>query len=201
MRNSMMSTEGNGAAASGTHELAAKTSEWWWFLLLGIALILLGAAAISVPILVSVVAVKFFGILLLVGGVAQIIGSFWEGEWSGLMLHLLMGILYAVVGGLLTGNPLEGLAVLTLMLAALLIVGGLFRVIVAMKMQFHVWGWVLLSGIISILLGVLIWADWPAISLVVIGLFLGIEMIFNGWSWIMLGLDIRRFGKQQAEAV
>jgi uncharacterized membrane protein HdeD (DUF308 family) len=197
----MMSTEGNGAAASGTHELAAKTSEWWWFLLLGIALILLGAAAISVPILVSVVAVKFFGILLLVGGVAQIIGSFWEGEWSGLMLHLLMGILYAVVGGLLTGNPLEGLAVLTLMLAALLIVGGLFRVIVAMKMQFHVWGWVLLSGIISIFLGVLIWADWPAISLVVIGLFLGIEMIFNGWSWIMLGLDIRRFGKQQAEAV
>jgi uncharacterized membrane protein HdeD (DUF308 family) len=197
----MMSTEGNGAAASGTHELAAKTSEWWWFLLLGIALILLGAAAISVPILVSVVAVKFFGILLLVGGVAQIIGSFWEGEWSGLMLHLLMGILYAVVGGLLTGNPLEGLAVLTLMLAALLIVGGLFRVIVAMKMQFHVWGWVLLSGIISILLGVLIWADWPAISLVVIGLFLGIEMIFNGWSWTMLGLDIRRFGKQQAEAV
>ena len=197
----MMSTEGNGAAASGTHELAAKTSEWWWFLLLGIALILLGTAAISVPILVSVVAVKFFGILLLVGGVAQIIGSFWEGEWSGLMLHLLMGILYAVVGGMLIGNPLEGLAVLTLMLAALLIVGGLFRVIVAMKMQFHVWGWVLLSGIISILLGVLIWADWPAISLVVIGLFLGIEMIFNGWSWIMLGLDIRRFGKQQAEAL
>jgi uncharacterized membrane protein HdeD (DUF308 family) len=198
----MMSAEGNDAAAgaSGTHELAAKTSEWWWFLLLGVALILLGTAAISVPVMVSVVAVKFFGILLLVGGVAQIIGSFWEGEWSGLMLHLLMGILYAVVGGLLMGNPLEGLAVLTLMLAALLIVGGLFRVIVAMKMQFHVWGWVLLSGIISIFLGVLIWAQWPAISLVVIGLFLGIEMIFNGWAWIMLGLDIRRFGKQQAEA-
>ena len=197
----MMSTEGNGAAgASGAHELAAKKSEWWWFLLLGIALILLGTAAISVPVMVSVVAVKFFGILLLVGGIAQIVSAFWEGEWSGLLLHLLMGILYAVVGGMLIGNTLEGLAVLTLMLAALLIVGGLFRVIVAMKMQFHVWGWVLLSGIISILLGVLIWAQWPAISLVVIGLFLGIEMIFNGWSWIMLGLDIRRFAKQELEA-
>jgi uncharacterized membrane protein HdeD (DUF308 family) len=197
----MMSAEGNDAAAGAccTHELAAKKSEWWWFLLLGIVLILLGTAAISVPVMVSVVAVKFFGILLLVGGVAQIIGSFWEGEWSGLMLHLLMGILYAVVGGLIMGNPLEGLAVLTLMLAALLIVGGLFRVIVAMKMQFHVWGWVLLSGIISIFLGILIWAQWPAISLVVIGLFLGIEMIFNGWSWIMLGLDLRRFAQQQAE--
>ena len=199
----MMSTEGNDAAAGAccTHELAAKTSEWWWFLLLGIVLIILGALAIGVPVMVSVVAVTLFGILLLVGGVAQIIGSFWEGEWRGLMLHLLMGILYAVVGGLLIGNPLEGLAVLTLMLAALLIVGCLFRVIVAMKMQFHVWGWVLLSGIISIFLGVLIWADWPVISLKVIGLFLGIEMIFNGWSWTMLGLDIRRFGKQQAEAV
>ena len=85
------------------------------------------------------------------------------------------------------------------MLAALLIVGGLFRVIVAMKMQFHVWGWVLLSGIISIFLGILIWGRWPEISLLVIGLFLGIEMIFNGWSWVMLGLDLRRFAKQQAE--
>jgi uncharacterized membrane protein HdeD (DUF308 family) len=197
----MMSTEGNGGAAGAiySHELAARQSDWWWFLLLGIALIVLGVLAIGVPVMVSVIAVKFFGILLLVGGIAQIVGAFWEGEWSGLMLHLLMGILYAVVGGLLIGNPLEGLAVLTLMLAALLIVGGLFRVIVAMKMQFHVWGWVLLSGIISIFLGVLIWAQWPEISLVVIGLFLGIEMIFNGWSWVMLGLDLRRFSKLQAE--
>ncbi|OHB80343.1 MAG: hypothetical protein A2W31_15315 [Planctomycetes bacterium RBG_16_64_10] len=172
--------------------MAARQSEWWWFLLLGIALIVLGTAGIAVPFVVSLVAVKFFGVLLLVAGVAQVVSAFWEGQWSGLFIHLLMGILYTVVGGLIVGNPLEGMAVLTLMLATLLIVGGLFRVIIAMMLQFHMWGWVLLGGLVSLFLGILIWAQWPATSLVVIGLFLGIEMIFNGWSWVMLGLDLRR---------
>jgi len=144
-----MNTESTSAAADRCpHELASKRSEWWWFVLMGVALIVLGTTAISVPIFVSEVAVKFFGIVLLIGGVAQIISAFWEGEWSGFFIHLLMGILYAVVGGLIVGNPGEALALLTLMLAALLIVGGLFRVILAMKLQFPMWGWVVLGGLV-----------------------------------------------------
>ena len=105
-----MSTEGENTAAGAvrTHELAHKQSEWWWFLLLGIALIILGRwRSVCRSCL---------------GRLSSYSGSycwwrycpdrqrFWEGEWSGLLLHLLMGILYAVVGGLIIGNPLEGMA-------------------------------------------------------------------------------------------
>lgn len=173
------------------HELAEMKRDWWWFLLLGILLIVLGVIALSCPIAFSVVAVEIFGILLVIGGVAQIITTFWEAKWRGFFLHLLSGILYVVVGGLILRQPVKGLEVLTLLLVAFFIVQGLFRIILAMQLKFHQWGWCLLSGLVSLFLGIFIWCEWPAISILVIAIFLGIEMIFNGVTWVMLSTDIR----------
>ena len=182
------------------HELAALRNDWWWLLVLGIGLIVLGTVAISATPFVTVVTVVFFGVLLLIGGVAQIVAAFWEGKWSGLLLHLLVGILYVVIGFLITESPVESAAGLTLVIAAFLMVGGIFRIVAALALRFHNWGWTLLSGFISLMLGVLIFKQWPASGLVVIGLFIGIEMLFNGWTWVMLSLDIRRLPVEEESA-
>src|SRR5204862_359192 len=87
--------------------------------------------------------------------------------------------------------PVGAMLALTLLLACLLLVGGLFRVVAALTYRFSSWGWPLLSGIIDVILGVMIWMQWPASALWVMGLFLGISLVFRGADWIGVGLAVR----------
>src|SRR4029077_20317291 len=100
-------------------------------------------------------------------------------------------VLSIVVGVLFLRAPGGALAALTLLVACFLMVGGLFKIIAAVSYRFAAWGWSLASGIIDLFLGVLIWQEWPASALWVIGLFVGINMIFRGFTWIALGLALR----------
>lgn len=172
------------------HELHELRKEWWWFLLLGIALIVLGLIALGSAFVTSLAVIVFFGLLLVVGGAAQVASAFWAGKWSGMILQLLMGIFYIVVGVLMIDAPIEALQAVTLLIAALLIVGGLFRLVAALTIRFPAWGWQLLSGAISVLLGLMINKGWPDNSVFIIGLFLGIELVFAGWYWVMLSIGI-----------
>jgi uncharacterized membrane protein HdeD (DUF308 family) len=178
-------------AAVLRHELHAMRKDWWWFLLLGLALVVLGTAALGSAVFVSEVAVVFFGLLLLVGGIAQVVSSFWTGHWSGFLVNLLVGLLYIVTGFFIIDAPLEGAVALTLLLAMMFFVSGLFRIVAALTLRFPMWGWSLANGIISVLLGVMIYRQWPASGLWVIGMFVGIELLFAGWTWIMLSLGLR----------
>jgi uncharacterized membrane protein HdeD (DUF308 family) len=108
-----------------------------------------------------------------------------------MLLHLLIGILYTVVGFMISDEPVENAILLTKMIAIFLIVAGLFNIVAALLHRFHRWGWVLLNGCVTLLMGVLINRQWPGSALWVIGLFVGIEMIFNGWAWIMLAIGLR----------
>lgn len=173
------------------HELLAIRDHWWWFLLLGIALVVLGTIALGSPLIVSTLTVTLFGFLLLGGGVMQIIGSIWAGRWQGFLLHLMVGVLYAISGYVIVEAPLESTVELTLVVALFLLMSGVFRIVAALTIRFHDWGWVLLNGVITLLLGLMILKHWPASGLWVIGVFVGIDMIFNGWSWIMLSLGLR----------
>ncbi len=107
------------------------------------------------------------------------------------MLSLLAGILYVVVGGMMVARPFVGAEALTLLVGSFFLVGGIFRVVAAMTLRLHHWGWILLNGVITALLGLLVLAEWPGSGLFVIGLFLGIDMLFNGWTWVMLSLGLR----------
>ena len=95
-------------AQAARHELAELQQHWWAFLILGIGLVLLGTIALSCTPFVSVVTVALFGIIMLVGGIAQVVSAFWAGKWSGFMLQILLGILYVIVGYILMDKPLEG---------------------------------------------------------------------------------------------
>lgn len=163
-----------------------------WYLFLGLLLIVLGTIAIFRTFFFTVVSVIFFGWLLLIGGVIEIIHAFWKHRgWSGFFLELLAGILYTVVGFMIVANPGASAVALTLLIAMFLIFGGLFRIIASIAVRPPHWGWVTLHGVISLLLGVLIWQEWPLSGIWVIGLFVGIEMLFNGWALVMLSAAVK----------
>jgi uncharacterized membrane protein HdeD (DUF308 family) len=178
-------------AAVLRHELDALRGNWFWFVLLGVALVILGTVALGSVVFTSLAAVVALGALLLFGGVAECVGSFWSRGWSGFFLHLLSGVLSIVVGLMFLRAPLGALASLTLLMACFLMVGGLFKVVAALSQRFAAWGWTLASGVIDVVLGVMIWQGWPASALWVIGLFLGINLIFRGFNWVALGVALR----------
>ena len=143
----------------------------------------------------SIASVIFLGFLLLAGGITLFVSSFWAGKWSGMLFHMLIGILYGVVGYMIIDAPGVSLVVLTKFIAIFLIVAGAFRIVTVVRVRFHDWGWVLLNGVITLFLGLIINRQLPGAALWVIGLFIGIEMIFNGWAWIMLSIGLKRFAK------
>jgi len=184
-----------GAQPTGVEALRAELGHlalhWWWFLALGAAMVILGIVAISSALIATIAAVTVFGILLLVAGVGQLVMAFWAGRHSGAVMDVLVGVLYVVVGFLITKAPVENAIVLTFLLATFFFVGGIVRVVAALMHRYPNWGWNLLSGAAAIILGLFIIEDWPVTGLYVIGLFLGIELLFNGWAWIMLALGLR----------
>jgi len=183
------------------HELEHVGSHWLWFLLLGVLLVVAGTAAIVVPaatIGTTFVVTVFFGVLLMISGVATIVSSFWIGRWSGFLLQLLVGILYVACGFIMTENPVLSALAMTVFIAASFIVMGIFRVVAALALRFPQWGWALLNGAITMLAGIIIYRRLPETAFWLIGLLVGLEMLFNGWTWIMLALALRRLSREPA---
>lgn len=184
-------------APTASNEMPGMKSlkaNWGWFLAIGIILVVLGAVVIGTPtatVITTVVVVRVIGALLLLGGALQTVHAFLARRWGGFLVHLVSGLLYIVFGWLLLTRPDVSAEFLTILIAAFLLTGGLFRIVIAVQTRGENWFWLVLSGIINILLGLLIWEGWPEISAIVIGLFVGIEMIVNGASWIMVAIGIR----------
>jgi uncharacterized membrane protein HdeD (DUF308 family) len=128
--------------------------------------------------------------MMLIAGVAEVIGAFQVKTWGKFLLWIVLGVLYIIAGFITFENPLLAAAVLTLALGVTLVVSGIMRIILAFSMTAR--AWVILSGIITMLLGLIILAHWPVSSLYVLGLFLGIDLVFAGTGWIALGLGLRR---------
>ena len=174
-----------------SHELHSLRSQWWCFLLLGLALFVVGSLCIIDPLIASLASVSALGFLLIAAGIIQVVSSFWAGKWSGMLLHMLIGVLYGVVGYMIVDEPGLSTLLVTKFIAIFLIISGIFRIVSAMIVRFQDWGWVLLNGGVSLLLGIIINRQLPEAALWVIGLFIGIEMIFNGWAWLMLACGLR----------
>jgi uncharacterized membrane protein HdeD (DUF308 family) len=173
------------------HELEAIKGNWGWILALGIVLIIVGTLAVAMPLVASLATALVLGWLLLMGGIAQLVGAFWTRDWSGFFLSLLIGVMYLVLGLMFLRAPVKAELMMTLLLACGLIIGGLFRIIGSLMYQFPNWGWTLVGGAINLVLGLLIWQQLPEAALWVIGLFVGIDMIFTGWTWVMLSLAVK----------
>lgn len=171
---------------------------WGWYLVLGILEIILGAIAIAVSAITTLVSVLIFGWILIIGGVLSVIHAFCQRHWSGFFISLVVGLLYGVAGLMMVVNPAVAAVTLTLLIALLLIMAGIFRIAVGLTHHFNHRGWLLLNGVITLVLGVLIWRQWPLSGLWVIGLFVGIEMVFYGWSLVMLSLAAKNLPRPGA---
>jgi len=182
------------------HDMERARKLWWMFLLLGSLLVMGGIAAIAYPFVSTVAVVVVLGAILIVAGVFTIVGAFWAGKWSALMLQMLVGVLYVVAGFAIRDAPLESTAVLTMFIAAFFIVVGAFRMIVALVERFPQWGWALFNGVVTFLAGIIIYDTFPESAIWVIGLLVGLELLFNGWTWIMLSLVIRQIPEGQTSA-
>jgi uncharacterized membrane protein HdeD (DUF308 family) len=162
----------------------------WVFFALGLAAVIVGILAISFAFIATMAKVIVFGVLLLIAGITEVLHAFMVRRARSFALHLLAAALYLLVGLFMLEDPERAAAVLTLLLAAYFIVGGVLRVVFSLGADFPGWPWVLLNGVVDLILGTLIWSGWPESSLWVLGLFLGIDLILHGWSWMALALVV-----------
>jgi len=164
---------------------------WGWFLAFGIAVLILGIAAVVRAVAATVASMLFFGWLLVLTSGIEIAQAVMVGHWAGFFQHLLAAILFGIAGLLLVMRPVVSAEVVTMFMAMLFLVGGLFQIVGSIAVTLPGWGWQVVDGLITLVLGLLILAQWPASGFWVIGLFVGIDLIFYGFAWIALALDLR----------
>ncbi|WP_395447381.1 HdeD family acid-resistance protein [Aminobacter sp. UC22_36] len=173
--------------------LAEMRSKWGWFVALGVLVLALGIIAAGNLMIGAAASVLIVGTMMIVAGVIEIFHAFGVKSWGSFFWWLLSGILYVVAGYLAFANPLLTTAVLTLLLAVSLIASGLLRVWIGFTSKgLQGWGWVVAAGIITVLAGLVIAMGWPTNSLKILGIFLAVDLIFQGITYIAFGFGLRK---------
>ncbi len=170
----------------------AIKENWRWFMGLGIALVLVGTVAVAVPAPFTLAITLVLGWVFIVAGAAQFIHAFKSKGWKDVFWSALVGVVYCLAGAMVLAHPIFSALSLTLLLACALLADGGVRAVMAFRMRAHKgWTWVLFSAGISILLGLMILGEWPSTAAWVLGVMVGISLIFNGWSMIMIASAAR----------
>lgn len=179
-------------ASSQPPNIVEFRSKYGWFIALGVVLLALGAYALFNLFAATIASVFFIGVLMLIGGVARIVHAFQVEKKSWLAFWLLSGVLYAVAGVLTLANPVLGAAVFTLLLAASLIASGLVMIVASFTSSAGQgrW-WILLSGVVTAIAGLILAAGWPLSGVWALGMILAIDLTFQGWALIAFGLALR----------
>lgn len=176
---------------SPPHQTQAWGTSWWQSILLGIVLMAAGLLVLRNAVTATVLSAIVFGIALLAAGLFEVVQAFWAPHWSGVVWRLVVGLLYAIGGGVLIADPLAASAVLTLAFAAALVASGVVRLFLAVK-HWEQFGWLLFtSGIIGILAGLVIFLKWPLSGLWVFGLGVGADLLVHGAWWVVSGWTAR----------
>jgi uncharacterized membrane protein HdeD (DUF308 family) len=202
--------EQTGGEAPRDPVLGTLPFNWKWMLALGILMAVLGIIGLGLTYSLTIVSVLWFGILAIIGGVAQLVDAFKYTGWRAVVAHVLVGLLYVGAGVVLIALPVQSAWWLTILIAAALIVIGVLRIIMAFQMKGASAIWVGLSGAISIILGALIYlvVDFPTQETLatpesaiqwfgewgwVIGLFVAIELIVQGSALVALALTAKNW--------
>ena len=173
---------------------------WGWFLALGFVLAVLGACCVAFAVTATVGTVVVFGWVLLISALFQFFQAFRTGTWSGSALHLLSALFRGFTGLLLIRYPLMGAEALTILLASLFIVAGLFRAVASAMTRFPRWGWVVISGAVTTTLGFLLLAQMPISGIWFIGFANGLDLLFDGIATIGFASAVHHLPKPAALA-
>jgi uncharacterized membrane protein HdeD (DUF308 family) len=172
-------------------EIAEVRKSWVWFLLIGILLMVLGATCIVKAQTATTFSILALGWILVISGVFWLINSFLAVATPVFFLFLLGALIRGGIGYLLIRHPDAGAAAVTMLLAVLFIVGGLFRTVGASVIRFRWWGWTVLSGIVAVGLGIYILANWPVASTFFVGIVIGVDLLFDAGALIAFAGAIR----------
>jgi len=158
----------------------------------GIIMLICGVLAVGSPLAAGVYVTIFVGAMLAVGGIAQCFLAFKAGAFGRGLMIFIIGALTAIAGFYLMSQPVAGLASITLFLAAYFVVTGIFDGIAAFQIRPEPgWGWMLFNAIVTLLLGIMIWRQFPLSGAWAVGVLFGIKLIFSGWALIFIGRGVR----------
>ncbi|MEZ6097786.1 MAG: DUF308 domain-containing protein [Pirellulaceae bacterium] len=169
-----------------THAVGQIRKRPWWFAACGVLLVVVGMVAIMAAFWATLATVLFFAVLLLIAGVGQIADATATRKEPGFGWRLGIGILTALVGGLIVFDPVGGAIGLTLLIAIFFIFEGVLRLVLASQLIGGGKSWFIASGVLDFVLGLLIAIQWPASGVWVIGLFLGIDLMLLGMAMLLL---------------
>ena len=162
-------------------------------MLLGGVMVLVGFVSMGSPLVAGLSVTMMVGILLIIGGIGQLVFAIKAGTG---FFSMIMGVLTIILGGYMLSNVGEALASLTLFIAIYFVVEGIMEVISAFQLKpASGWGWALFSGVITVLLGVMIWNQFPLSGAWAIGTLVGIKLLFSGWALLMFGMAARSAAK------
>ncbi len=162
-------------------------------MLLGGVMVLVGFLSMGSPLVAGLSVTMMVGIMLIIGGIGQLVFAIKAG--TGLF-SMIMGVLTIILGGYMLSNVGEALASLTLFIAIYFVVEGIMEVISAFQLKpASGWGWALFSGVITVLLGAMIWNQFPLSGAWAIGTLVGIKLLFSGWALLMFGMAARSAAK------
>jgi len=165
---------------------------WGWLLGLGILLLILGCIGLGMVVGLTLVSMYFFAALLIISCVTHFLDVFKHKEWKGAFWQAIIAVLYLLGACVIIYDPFLASILITAVLAGILIIIGITRIVLAFSIKdAKGWGWLLFAGIIAIILGVLIIMQWPVSGLWVIGMFIAIDMIVNGWTYIFMALALK----------
>lgn len=159
---------------------------------MGALLIILGIVAIAQPAVSTIFAETWFALILASAGAAKLVYGFQTRNEGGLVWKLLLGVLYVATGVMLFVYPLTGILTLTLLLGGFLLTEGVFELILAFRLRPQQnWTWSLVNGIVTLVLGGMVWFQWPFNAPWLIGTLVGVSVLFTGISRVMLSLNAR----------
>ena len=157
-------------------------------IILGVLTVILGVLAMMSPMMAGMAVSMMVGFLLILAGITRTIFAFKAQSWGKGILAFVLGLLTLLVGLAMVFRPVLGLTSLTLVLAAYFFIDGIFEIFEAFDLKpLKGWGWMLFGGIVSVLLGFMIWGQWPVSGAWAIGILVGIKLIFAGWAMVGIG--------------
>jgi len=169
---------------------------------LGVLTVIFGVLAIAAPFVTGIAVTMFVGFLLVFTGIARIIHAFKSKQWGTGIWGTIIGLLGLGAGLVMLFRPGVGLASLALLLAIYFLVDGVCEIIAAFKIKpDQGWGWVLFNGITAVLLGIMIWRQWPVSGAWAIGVLVGVHILITGWTMIILGTGARRIAGKVEDVV
>jgi uncharacterized membrane protein HdeD (DUF308 family) len=165
--------------------------------ILGVAVLVMGILAVGMPFITGVAITVSIGIILLGTGIAQIIFAFQSHSFGRGILRFAFGLMAALCGVSLISQPAAGLATITLFLAVWFFVDGLFSIFTGFSWRpNNGWGWMTFNGVVGLILGVMIYRQFPVSATWLVGLLVGIRLVLAGWTMIALGAVGREVSKK-----